>query len=630
MARIDEQERDLANLPPLVQEEGAAESLPPVVVTDPPAAPPPTPGIVQPVITAKRPAPAKFRIRISPELEAAEERLTPAKIKSWSTSLVLHAVLLCLLALVFFRPATRSTPVIETALTAGDLFGSDFGQQLTGGEGLDEPLSMPYEQDKSPVDPPELTDSTTQEPSLLIPERTRVPDPESSASGGGVDLTGSGQAGKGDGFGVAKFGLGGKESINNVEVKTGNPQFTLIWNSTADLDLHVLEPGGSHLYWENRHGTQGGELDVDDIDGMGPENIYWGGGLNQGNGPPGEYRWYVHYFGGIDGNQPTKWRVRLKYNGTYKVFEGKLNAIGQRTKTWSFKIDKSDSDPEPAIKVSDDGAKSPMPPGGRQLRPLAGEPVPFENPTSMLSGGLGRARAGVDQVVDDGGETSAAAGPNRTRPGSAPKHAGTTPKPAKEPAAGPEVAATPGESSKKETQPASRRRTAFEKDPSGWVRVRPVDVGFSFLMPEEPAEELQVLEHRPGEPEIRLWKLNRGEGEFSCAMTPLPLAPTQAAAGPLLDREARAQVAESGGSEVVTAEGRNGKIAERNTRFKVPDKVVAGGGLSRIRLLVHGSQLIRFSVTGTEEFVERPESERFLESFATEPGSADTQAKDPP
>ena len=81
---------------------------------------------------------------------------------------------------------------------------------------------------------------------------------------------------------MAKFGHGG-ENINGVDVKVGDPQFTLIWDSRADIDLHVVEPGGSEIYWENRNGGQGGELDVDDVDGFGPENFNY----VLGKGPPG-------------------------------------------------------------------------------------------------------------------------------------------------------------------------------------------------------------------------------------------------------------------------------------------------------------------------------------------------------
>jgi hypothetical protein len=162
--------------------------------------------------------------------------------------------------------------------------------------------------------------------------------------GGGVRLSNPG--GGGEGFGPARFGHG-NENVKGVSVKVGDPQFTLIWDTQADIDLHVIEPGGSEIYWEMRHGQKGGELDVDDIDGFGPENVYW----VQGQGPPGEYKWFVHYFGGFGGNAvPTNWKVRLKHNGEVKVFKGRLNHPGAQSKTYSLTVDRPPGVAEAAAK----------------------------------------------------------------------------------------------------------------------------------------------------------------------------------------------------------------------------------------------------------------------------------------
>jgi hypothetical protein len=269
------------------------------------------------------------------QAEPEEELLPPSAIKGWSTSIALHAVLLLILALWVLTPRAKPDKVIDTSL-AGSPLGSELSDQLTGGLGMDEPLAMPQADNAQPLETPTITalppDKVQLDPSAIKPS---APTPPSGASNtGGVALTGTGQAGKGDGFGVARFGSGG-ENINGVDVKVGDPQFTLIWNTRADLDLHVLEPGGAHIYWEYRNGNQGGELDVDDVDGFGPENVYW----VQGQGPPGEYKWYVHYYGGLGGSSvPTQWKVRLKHNGEVKLFKGELRYIGQRTDTRTFKV----------------------------------------------------------------------------------------------------------------------------------------------------------------------------------------------------------------------------------------------------------------------------------------------------
>jgi hypothetical protein len=46
---------------------------------------------------------------------------------------------------------------------------------------------------------------------------------------------------------------------------------TLTWGSQPDVDLHVFEPNGTHVYYANRFGPSG-FLDVDDVSGFGPEH----------------------------------------------------------------------------------------------------------------------------------------------------------------------------------------------------------------------------------------------------------------------------------------------------------------------------------------------------------------------
>lgn len=137
-----------------------------------------------------------------------------------------------------------------------------------------------------------------------------------------------------EGFGVSQFD-GLSEKVQGVSVKIGDPQFTLIWDSDADLDLHVIEPGGSEIYWEVRKGKRAGELDVDDVDGLGPENIFW----KKGDGPRGEYTWWVHYYGGLGGRtKRTKWQVRIKREGSVEVIEGTLNKIDENSPRKSFRL----------------------------------------------------------------------------------------------------------------------------------------------------------------------------------------------------------------------------------------------------------------------------------------------------
>jgi hypothetical protein len=281
------------------------------------------------LIPVAKPAGVRGQVQTDDEHRDPEAPvLTPAAVKSWASSLGLHALLLLIFAFWVITSAGKDTRTFDTRLggEAGGSPGNGDGGPLVGLDGLDEPLTM------APAPP---TKSEASLSSLAISEIAldvdAAPKADAKARGprNGVELPNpGGRGGNGSGFGLAKFG-NGTENIGGIGVKVGDPQFTLIWDTLADIDIHVIEPGGSEIFWEHVHGDKGGELDVDDIDGFGPENVYW----VQGQGPPGEYKWYVHYYGGLGGrNVPTHWQVRVKHLGKITVYKGILYNIGAKSK----------------------------------------------------------------------------------------------------------------------------------------------------------------------------------------------------------------------------------------------------------------------------------------------------------
>lgn len=79
---------------------------------------------------------------------------------------------------------------------------------------------------------------------------------------------------------------------------------TLSWGSQPDVDLHVFEPNGAHVYYANRVGPSG-TLDRDDTDGAGPENY----AVCERPVEVGQYRVGVNYF---RGSAPEVARVEVK------------------------------------------------------------------------------------------------------------------------------------------------------------------------------------------------------------------------------------------------------------------------------------------------------------------------------
>jgi hypothetical protein len=274
-------------------------------------------------------------------------RLTPEAVKGWASSLTLHGALLLVMALSYFAPRPTAVRVLDTRLLGSDL-GVEEGLTATGG------LNTPLDTAPTPEPPPDPALSglapleiTPPEPSVTLRVNADRP-----AAGGGVDNPNPG-AGAGDGFGLARFGEGG-ESIRGVQVKVGDPQFTLLWDTPVDLDLHVIEPGGKEIYWEEPRGNRGGELDVDNTRGFGPENVYWlgpedaDGRRRKGQGPPGEYRWFVVYWGGFGGiPKPTRWKVRIKHAGKVSVVTGRFRALNERSRVYTLKVSPPEGDSPP-------------------------------------------------------------------------------------------------------------------------------------------------------------------------------------------------------------------------------------------------------------------------------------------
>jgi hypothetical protein len=81
--------------------------------------------------------------------------------------------------------------------------------------------------------------------------------------------------------------------VVGVILGTGDLQVTLTWNTPTDIDLHVIEPNGTHVFYASRNGITA-RLDVDDTNGFGPENIFVGAA----NAAPGTYQIYIVHFSG--------------------------------------------------------------------------------------------------------------------------------------------------------------------------------------------------------------------------------------------------------------------------------------------------------------------------------------------
>ena len=113
----------------------------------------------------------------------------------------------------------------------------------------------------------------------------------------------------------------------------GSLKINLKWNTTDDLDLHVFDPDGFEIYYnEKEHVCNGvkGQLDID-ANAATPytrtpqENIYWEEGKNA---PIGKYKVQVVLFNKRDNVENIPFTVTIYPDkGETRTFTGRINAV---------------------------------------------------------------------------------------------------------------------------------------------------------------------------------------------------------------------------------------------------------------------------------------------------------------
>ena len=111
---------------------------------------------------------------------------------------------------------------------------------------------------------------------------------------------------------------------------------TLGWQTEDDLDLHMITPDGSRIYYRNKT-AQGGTLDVDmnahdsEITIPAIENIFFPDPEN------GHYKVYLRDYYDRTRDRSTHWIVKVKVGDNENIFEGDINSDG--TEQFVFEFD---------------------------------------------------------------------------------------------------------------------------------------------------------------------------------------------------------------------------------------------------------------------------------------------------
>lgn len=107
---------------------------------------------------------------------------------------------------------------------------------------------------------------------------------------------------------------------SDLIVTEGELRFTLTWDTDDDLDLHVTDPFGEKVWYQNPTSASGGELDRDDNVGVcgidsepgGVENIIWTTTPASGD----TYLWQVVSYNDCDEAVPVNFTLQVFLGGT--------------------------------------------------------------------------------------------------------------------------------------------------------------------------------------------------------------------------------------------------------------------------------------------------------------------------
>lgn len=128
----------------------------------------------------------------------------------------------------------------------------------------------------------------------------------------------------------------GQDRVKDAGGKTGKLEVTLTWNTTDDLDLHVVCPGGTINHMEQTS-CSGGHLDIDRNAGATVsdpvEHVVWAQ-----NPPPGEYKVQVKmYKRNGNGTAPIKFMIEVKDGDETRQFPGAVTRDKQIVDVTSFR-----------------------------------------------------------------------------------------------------------------------------------------------------------------------------------------------------------------------------------------------------------------------------------------------------
>ncbi|MEE2714904.1 MAG: DUF4339 domain-containing protein [Verrucomicrobiota bacterium] len=130
--------------------------------------------------------------------------------------------------------------------------------------------------------------------------------------------------------------------LNRENAESGEVEIALMWNTSDDLDLYCIEPGGFRIDFSNKNSSSGGWLDVDMNIGDGGanyslepvEHIRW----PDGKAPKGEYKVGVILFTHRSSTVSVPFTVAIKAHNEVKEFNMEAEREKEQIHVHTFRI----------------------------------------------------------------------------------------------------------------------------------------------------------------------------------------------------------------------------------------------------------------------------------------------------
>ncbi|MBN2100691.1 hypothetical protein JW710_02255 [Candidatus Dojkabacteria bacterium] len=152
----------------------------------------------------------------------------------------------------------------------------------------------------------------------------------------------------------------GYDSISfDATVKPADMIVTLTWSKNqSDIDLHVTDPQGNHVWYSNMNAPTGAQLDFDNTSGYGPEH-YTISSEEGDQMPYGNYKvdvvYYADHDADYDSTQPVPWTITARWvsrilpDTQEKIWEsvtrsGVLTSEGQTTGAYTINYEEPATD----------------------------------------------------------------------------------------------------------------------------------------------------------------------------------------------------------------------------------------------------------------------------------------------